>query len=345
MGELKKTDNLKKGEFQVKHLFSVCLCAFLCGAIFAGTAESVPGTNPISNADIAIRFYNRTVYYPGNSPSEPILVQITITNSGPGTLRFKLADDHFFSLDFSAMNTRNQALEHTDNWTRKRSTNRQVFFRELSLESGESYSFTENVKDYVTIANPGMYILDCSFYPELKQLMDDSESSINSNRLTLEIKPTVGAAAPKLIPLSPSSGEVLQPQAIPPDQVISYLLTARQKSSWDQFFLYIDLEQMISRDSGRGRRYRAESENGRFTMIENYKNELEREKTDKEISIIPVEFKIEKTSYSDTEGTVSVLEWFDYKTFREKKRYTYYLASRNGIWRVYDYTVDNLGTE
>ena len=80
-------------------------------------------------------------------------------------------------------------------------------------------------------------------------------------------------------------------------------------------------------------------------MIENYKNELRQSTTDKDISTIPVEFRIERTTYTETQGTVTVLEWFDYRTFREKKRFTYYLASRDGIWRVYDYTVDNLGTE
>ena len=90
---------------------------------------------------------------------------------------------------------------------------------------------------------------------------------------------------------------------------------------------------------------RAESENGRFAMIENYKSELAQAKADKDIATIPVEFQIERTSYTATEGTVTVIEWFDYRTFREKKRFTYYLVSRDGIWRVVDYTVDNLGTE
>lgn len=340
MAQHKKSDILKKGDFQVKHPFYICsFCFLLAFSAFTAQAEPIPG------ADISIRFFNRTVYYPGNSPSEPILVQVTITNGSPDTVRFKLADDHFFSIDFTAVNTRNQVLDHTDNWLRKRSTNHQIFFREVGIEPGESYSFTENVKDYLTIADPGMYILDCAFYPELKQLSTDGEASVKSNRLTLEVKPSPGAASVRVMPVSPVTAEVLQPQPIPPDQVITYILIARQKSHWEQFFLYLDLEQMIARDPTRGRRFRAESENGRFTMIENYKSELTQEKADKEISTIPVDFKIERTSYTETEGTVTVLEWFEYRTFREKKRYTYYLSSRNGIWLVHDFTVDNLGTE
>jgi hypothetical protein len=342
MAQLKKSDILKKGDFQVKHPFSVSIC---CVAFLIAAASL--HAQALAGADISIRFFNRTVYYPGNSPTEPVLVQVTINNASPATVRFKLADDHFFSLDFSAVNTRNQTLEHTEDWIKRRTSNRQVFFREMAIESGESFSFTENVKDYVKIENPGMYVISCSIYPELKYANDDSDASIKSNSLTLEVKPSPGAASVRVMPVSPVTSEILQPQPIPPDQVITYILTARQKSQWEKFFLYLDIEQMISRDPAKKRRYIAESENGRFTMQENYKSELMQEKSDKDkaIATIPVEFRIERTSYTDTDGTVSVLEWFDYKTFREKKRYTYSLTSRNGIWRVIDYTVDNLGTE
>lgn len=332
MQNRKKTDIIKKGVLPVKKLLTIGLCTLLYMSSLFG-------------AEISIRFYDRTVYYPGNSPSEPILVQISIVNNSPETYRFKLADDHFFSLAFTAVNTRNQVLEPTQMWIRKRSTNQQIYFREISLESGETYSFTENMKDYLTITTPGMYILDCAFYPELKRLTGDSEVSVKSNRLTLEIKPSPGAAAVKLLPVSPVTAEVLQAKAIPPDQVITYMLTARQKSYWEQFFLYMDLEQMLSRDPARSRRFRAESENGRFIMIENYKSELSQASIDKDISTIPVDFKLERTTYTETEGNVTVIEWFQYKNFREKKRFTYYLSARDGIWHVYDYTVDNLGTE
>jgi hypothetical protein len=57
-------------------------------------------------------------------------------NDRPDTLRFKLADDHFFSLNFTAVNTRNQPLPQTEKWIRERSTSKQVYFREISLEPG-----------------------------------------------------------------------------------------------------------------------------------------------------------------------------------------------------------------
>ena len=61
--------------------------------------------------------------------------------------------------------------------------------------------------------------------------------------------------------------------------------------------------------------------------------------------MLPSDFKIERTTYNDTEAEVKVIEWFSYSNFKEKKRYTYSLSSRDGVWTVYDYVVENLGTE
>ncbi len=316
---------------------------YIIGAALLFAQADLPALD--QNVDVSIRFYDRQIYYPGESSSEPIFVQVSITNNGPDSFRFKLADDRSFSLDFSVINTKNRQLNHTKNWIRKRNTNRQIYFREISIESGETYSFIENLKDYIEIKEPGVFLLLGGFYPELKRYSDNSEKHINSNRLSLEVKPAPSAAALGSLPVSESSGNVLQARPIPPDQVINYILTARQKSRWQQFFLYINVEKMIERDPTRRRRFKAESETGRMKMIEVYKHELSQERVDKEIAAIPVEFKIEHTGYTDTQAQVKVIEWFEYRTFKEKKRYTYFLSSRDGVWTVDDYVVENLGTE
>ena len=293
-------------------------------------------------ADVSIRFYNRSVYYPGNSPAEDILVQLTITNKNADTLRFKLADDRLFSVDFTAFNSKNINLEHTHDWKKKQTTSRQVFFREVSLEPGESFSFVENIKDYLVISDPGMYILESSFYPELNR---EEKTHNTSNRLILEIKPSPGPAAIKTLPVAAMSGEILRAESIPPDQVVSTILTARQKALWDQFFIYFDLDKMIKRDPNLNRRYNSESEMGRLTMIDNYKTDLKQARIDRDISTIPTRFDIERTSYTATEATVVVIERFTNNNYTEIKRFTYNLWSRNNVWLIYNYSVENLGNE
>ena len=329
----------------MKAKYTMCACFFLAAALFH--AQNVnAASNDGAKAEVSISFLKRGVYYPGSADERPILVNCTITNTGTETYRFRLADDHFFSIGFSAVTMRNRALPQSGEWLRRRTRSGQVYFREITLDPGESYSFIENVKDYITIADPGLYVLECAFFPELRRLPDYTEDNIKSNRLTLEVKPEPAAAqAVGYLPADEETGGILRPKAIPPDQVVTETLTARQKSQWERFFLYLDLEQMLTGDPSRKNRFNAASESGRIDMVENYKVELMQSRAENEISLIPSEFQIERTSYSGSEGTVTAIEWFDYTDFREIKRFTYTLARRDNVWRITGYTVDNLGTE
>ena len=295
-----------------------------------------------SNADISIKYSNRTIYYAGeDSESQPINVHVTIKNNGTETLRFKLADDRRFSMDFNVYTVKNKKLEQTPQIIEKRTTNQTVYFREIALETGEEYSFIENLKNYVVIDSPSVYYLDLNFYPELYK---SKYISLRSNRLTLEVRPSASIASSVALPVEEFS-DILKPQNISPDKVVEQTIIARQKSLWDQYFLYMDLEEMLKRDPVRNRRYSIVSAEDRILMLRNYKEDLKSNRIDKDIVAIPSKFVIEKTEYSQTKGSVKVIEWFDNGTFLEKKRFTYYVKQQDGVWMIYDYTVDNLGTE
>lgn len=328
----------------MKQFFLIPLMLTCLIAGFAQNRTTVTSDVALGGATVSIRFHDRRIYFPGNSPTEPIMIRVSITNNTPRTIRFKLAEQHFFSLDFAGWKPNNTRLEYTDQYRRRRSDRSNVFFRELSIESGEEHSFTVNLKDYLHIDKPGIYIIEGYFYPELKRLNDASEPHVITNRLTLEVKPSPGPAASRFLPVSPVTAEPLQPQRIPPDEVISYMVTARQQSKWDQYFLYMDLRTMLLRHPGLNQRFRLENEQGQFRMIEEYKHSLSQSRIDRDIVAIPRTFEIEETSYSRTKGTVQVKKWFAYQNFEEIKRFTYYLEQRDGIWRVVDYTVDNIGT-
>ena len=324
--------------------FTLVIITFL--TLFAHTvsAEGLFNTD-MSNykdASVTIKFYDRTMYYPDNTKENPILVHITICNNGTETLRFKLADDRMFSADFNAYNVKNIGLDQTDEIVRKRTTNQYVYFREIALETGEEYSFIENVKDYLVFSEPSIYYLELSFYPELYK---SRYIELKSNRLTLEIRPSPTAASSNVIPVQSETAQILKPQPISPDKVVEQTIVARQKSLWDQFFLYIDLETMLKKDPLRKRQYQNSSSKECAKMLEEFKSNLMAERIDTDIVAIPERFEIVRTTYSATEGKVIVLEWFKNPTFYEKKQYTYSVRQRDGIWHIYDYTVDNLGTE
>ncbi len=294
------------------------------------------------NASVSIKYYNKSIYYPGDAEINPIMVHITIKNNGSDTLRFKLADDRTFSMDFNAYTVRNNRLEQTENLIEKRTTNQTVYFREIAIEQGEEYSFVENVKDFLKIDESSVYYLELFFYPELYK---SKYLSLKSNRLTLEIKPSTSAASSVYIPVKDNSVEILKPLDLSPDKVVEQTIIARQKSLWDQYFLYMDIESMLQRSPSLKKKYNTVSAEERARMLESFKADLMQARIDNDIIAIPETFQIEKTTYSPVEGSVSVIEWFKYPNFSEKKRYTYKVRQREGIWQIYDYSVVNLGTE
>ncbi|MBR5402242.1 MAG: hypothetical protein IK102_10595 [Treponema sp.] len=317
------------------------IIAILCLFGQTLTAQEI-NAGDFSNASVSIKYYNRSIYYPGMNDDNPINVHITIKNNGSETLRFKLADDRAFSLDFYAYTVKNSTLPQTDSVIEKRTTNRTVYFREIALEGGEEYSFIENVKDYIKVLDPSVYYLELAFYPELYK---SKYIKLMSNRLTLEIRPSPSAASSSYVPVKAQTSEILKPEEIAPDKVVEQTIIARQKSLWDQYFLYMDVESLLKRNSALSKKYISVSAEERVRMIESFKADLMQSRIENDIIAVPERFEIEKTSYTPTEGTVIVIEWFKYPNFSEKKRYTYKVRQREGIWTIYDYTVVNLGTE
>jgi len=122
------------------------------------------------------------------------------------------------------------------------------------------------------------------------------------------------------------------------------MISARQKSQWEKFYLYLDLETMLTQDGARQRRWLNESAEGRKRMVDQFRQELKNPSADG-ISVIPTDYLIEETRYNNFEGTVTVLEKFKNTNFTEVKRYTYYMRFKDNVWTITGYTVSNLGTE
>lgn len=324
----------------MKRLFVIIATLLIFGQTLLFSDEN--DFSKYDNLSVSIKYYDRTMYYPGNPDTNPVFVHISIKNNSTETLRFKLADDRMFSCDFNAYTVKNTQLSQTENLIRKRTTNQTVYFREISLENGEEYSFIENLKDYIEIPDPSVYYIELNFYPELYK---SKYLELKSNRLTLEVRPSPSAASSSVLSVKNKTAELLKPEEISPDKVVEQTIIARQKSLWDQYFLYLDVETMLKRNQSAKRKYASSSADERGRMLKNYKADLMQSRIDNDIVAVPERFEIEKTVYTKTEGTVTVTEWFKYPNYYEKKSYVYKVRQREGIWQIYDYTVTNLGTE
>jgi hypothetical protein len=309
-----------------------------------------------SGVSLNIRYFDRRIHY---LEGDPILVLFTVSNDTPAPFRFRLAEERSFSVDFDVRTSANRAVEAAPILLRRRSQSQQVFFREITLETGESFSFVEDLRDYAALNQSGAYVVQARLFPELSQPSPVGISQgispggnlaaqghpLESNRLTLSIRPS-SLIGPDNIPLEldRETNADLVKERLPPDEVVTYFITARQRSHWERYFLYLDLEALLTKNAERRRQWNAESAEGRRHMLARYRQDLQNSLVDRDISEIPTTFTIERTVHDGREGTVSVLKHFRIDNYTERKRYTYYLERRDEFWIIIDYSVVNLGT-
>jgi len=298
-----------------------------------------------------IRLYDRRIYYAAGSSvkNDPIYVQVTITNNSPVVYRFKLADDRSFSMDVDIRTMTNLQLPYADSLIRKRTQLGQIFFREVSIESRESFSFIEDLRDYIRFDQAGSFRVRALIYPELIRSANADlafHNPIESNYLTVNLRPPL-IQGPDGLPLEmdTATGAALVKQPLPPDEVVEYMITARQESQWERFFLYLDLESMLLRDTEQKRKYSTENEAGRRRMIAEYRQNLQNAFVDGDISVIPTSFEILRTEYNNYEGKVTVLQKFRYARYTELRRYIYFLERRDNCWLIVNYSAQGIGTE
>ncbi len=273
---------------------------------------------------------------------DEIQVEAVITNTGTDTLRFKMADNRFFNMDFDVRTTRNVGLDHAKQFTIERNSDQPVFFREVSLEPGEKYGIVVDLTQFAAFTSPGQYVLQATFFPELFRGPDSS--SMKSNRLSLNVKPAAANAEEKAV-MQAENGALLARQPLPPDEVVSGTVSARQKSQWERFFLYLDLESLMRKNPEKDRIFRNSTEAQQRQMVDQFRQQLRQTTIQQDISVIPTSFEIKKTTYDSSEGTVEVLEKFKYPDYTELKAYTYHLKKSDRFWIIYDYEIKNLGTE
>lgn len=317
--------------YRGRSVLTAALCALALGRVAA-------------QADLSIGLFDKRVYVPGAE----VLVKVTLRNETASTWRFKLADDKRLSIAFDVRSVSNRPLEPSDSWKRKMASSSPSFYRELTIEPGEEYSFVESLGDYVDLSEPGVFVVRCSMYPELVKpsaaQRAESASELRSNALSLSIRP--GAPAPTVAEaFRADTAEILKAERIGPDEVVARTIRARQRSRWNEFYLYLDLERLLRANPDKRRAFDRESDDGRRRMIADYRNDLMASVVDADISVVPSSFEIAESRYGPSSGTVTVVERFAQDGFTLVKEYTYEVEKRDDVWYIVAYTVVNKGTE
>ncbi|MDR2587921.1 MAG: hypothetical protein LBC67_00695 [Spirochaetales bacterium] len=293
-----------------------------------------------ADIDFSIRYYDKKIYY----PESDIELKVALRNNSPEVYRFRLSDNRAFSVDFDVRNMANQPVPAYPKFSIDRNSNQPVFFREVAVEPGEEFSFMLNLKDFVKIDSSGTYTVQARFYPGLFTAAAGSGFK-TSNILTLSVRPSAAGMQAVKDKIDFETGEILKANPLPPDEVVAYFINARQRGEWEKFFLYLNVESLYRNSPQGARSYRNMSEVQRIEALSRYREDLKNRTIDSDITLIPQDFEMVKTSYTSREATVEILQMYDYPGYREKKLFTYYLSRSDAVWSIYNYNVQNRGTE
>lgn len=308
------------------------LIVLLCVAVTIATAQSS------ADVDLRIGYEDKQIYVPGSD----VQVKFTIRNDSGQTYRFRLAENRMFSVDLEVRTLSNQPLPPARQFTTERTSNQQIYYRDVALEPGEQFSFVENLSDYVELDRTGVFVVTAIFYPEL---VSGNPALAASNSLSLTVQPDLGEEQLLQAGIDEDTGAILERAALPPDRVVSYTIDALQAGAWNRFFLYLDLEGLLLSNPTRARSYRRMGEVDRRERLELFDAQLRDQLEDPQLSAVPTDYEMVRTTYDPQEASVIMDLSFANPTFTEIKRYTYFLRRRDSVWYIYDYAVTNLATE
>lgn len=275
-------------------------------------------------------------------------IKVEIFNNTPESVVMKASDEVIYNLLLRVVSPRNLPLEPSDRYLVKRSTSPLSRYRVLSLEPGEEYGFIVDLNDYVRLDVPGLYYVEGVYYP---QLDTEPGQAWHSNKIALSLQPAT--RDPDEAAIEQMAEEEIRLVRRPPDEVVTYMLQARQNDHWMRFFLYLDLPSLMLMNDRTRRVWENSTQEEQTAMVERYRQELRQDvkdtdrdgKTDYDRAIIdvPVRFEIVQTSYTADKARVVVMEYFDRITFMEIRRYTYHLEMQDNIWKIFRYEVVNQG--
>ena len=290
-----------------------------------------------------IRYYNKKIYYTGDN----VTLRVELFNNSAENFTFQVAEPRHYNIKVTLKDLTGRELEDQYKFSREISSVQHVYYRNMTIQPGEFFAFNVFLDDMVDIKEAGLYFVQLDFYPG----MGFSKQPVKSNILDLSIRPEIGISEVQKV-IDEKTGEILRKEAKSPDAVVEYMLKALQKSDYEKYFLYLDLEKLMLKSESKRERYNRLSESERHKMVGEYKNSLltlmetdYRTAKSEDIIYVPVNYTIDKTWYTQDHGEVMVTEKFKYEDLTEVKNYTYKLTKIDNIWMITDYIVINKGTE
>lgn len=287
-----------------------------------------------------ISYYDKELYY----TNTPIFIKASLVNNSNEVYSFQVADKKVFNLGLKVSSLENISLEPSEDFIREKNDNQPVFFRDVILNPEEEFSFLISLSDFVNVNQAGVYLIQGEFFSHLRANLNTPDykgqrEEIASNTLVLFVRPALSPLEAVKAAVSEEVAGVLRKKEISPDEVVVYMLDARQANEPDKFFLYLDTESLILEDPNYSLAYRTD-EKSRLTVLNEYRNFIWKGGSI-DIGRIPATFEVLNTNYTPNTGKVLVRIGFNEGNFVVYKDYTFYLRKKDLYWMIYNYSVQN----
>lgn len=283
-----------------------------------------------------LQFHNQRVYY----PHDEVWIRATVRNVSARDYTFSLANQAEHNISLVVRTLTNQVIPVSEGYMLRIASNEPVFYRIIKLLPEEEYSFLIKINDFVDINDPGNFILQAQFNPSI----NNSRQLLTSNALRLSIRPSSNASH-FLDAIDAETGEILELQALSPDEIIQFVLKGRQLNQWNKVFLYLNLEALFQRNSERRTHYLNASESIREELLKSFKEQIKIGIIEANLAIAPDEFEIIQVSYTPTHAKVVTRQIYYQRQFNEVKQFIWNLEKNNGIWLITNFSIQNLGTQ
>ncbi len=298
--------------------------------------------NQLNGLTFSVDYYERQRF----TPSDNIRLEVTLFNEKSDIESFYLSDNKIFNLEFEVKNEYSSRLPSSQSYLNAFSNSRNTYYRQIDLYPNEKYSFSVNLNDFVNLTDPGVYVISTTFFTSLIAKSNAVSLSFNTEKLNavqdlvLTVFPNSNEASSDLLSTLEQQRNLLLKQAdFSPDQIIDYMLKAKQARDWDKYFLYQDTEALMLKNADLNRQYKLSSPQTQQLMLTQFKDSIRKEVASNGREYIPTNYVIAKTSYTNTEAQVIVNADFQIMDYSESRRYTYTLSKILGIWEIVDIDV------
>lgn len=303
------------------------------GLLFFVAYAALYAASPFS---VALHFRDKQVY---RFKGAPVNLSVTVNNSGVQPHSFQLASEKYLNLKVTVTSINGLELPPSRYVVFKKSQMAPQLYRSVTLYPGESFSYNFKLSDFVSIASPGFYLVHVDFTFDLVS----RQQHISSNLLRLSIRPKEATQHSVVWKLD-EAGNILKAVDLPPDKVVSYMLTARQHGSWTKFFLYLNIGRLMLIDPVQREIYNRKTTLEQERMLSDYKDKIEKASAERELGKFPSNFEVLRTSYTRKVATVVVKETFRIsQTYTQIRLYTYKLERQSGYWSVVGYSIEKTG--